>query len=115
MCKIQFVPKGGVNVRQRQFTVLLGGSSNHAVKTPSVFDVGFLRNVLLLPKHVRIGYNNIISAGQLSHLHTVQDVNSKFYVLNDKGDIISRGHVGEDNIFYLDDMNLLSEPDKCNR
>jgi hypothetical protein len=86
------------------------GSNDRNVDTSSIFDVGFLRNVLLLPPEVNIGYNNIISAGQLGHLRTVQDADGQFYVLNSAGDVISKGHVGDDNIFYLDDLNLLSAP-----
>jgi hypothetical protein len=90
--------------------VLLGGSTDHSVKTSTVFDVGYLSGVLLLPPDVRIGYN-IISAGQLTHLRTVQNSDGTFYVLAIDGSIISRGRVGGDSIFYLNDTNLLLGPD----
>jgi hypothetical protein len=106
----EYVPDDAYLVRNRKNKVLLGGSSNHAVCTSTVFDAGFLNGVLLLPESIKIGYN-IISAGQLSQLRTVQDTNGKFYVLNTDGDVISIGHVEIDKIFYLDDKNLLMKRD----
>jgi hypothetical protein len=90
---------------------LLGGSTDHSVKISTVLDVGYLSGVLLLPPDVRIGYN-IVSTGQLTHLRTVQNSDGTFYVLAVDGSIISRGRVvGGDSIFYLNDTNLLLDPD----
>jgi hypothetical protein len=105
----EYVPEGAFRIRDKPYKVLLGGSSKHSVSTTKVFSVGVIRDALLLPDDVRIGYN-IISAGQLQYLRTVQDVNGKFYVTNSKGDVLSQGHIGEDSIFYLDDYNLLRAP-----
>ena len=65
-----------------------------------------MQDVLLLPEDVKIGYN-IISAGQLHHLRTVQDTDGNSFVVKLIGDVISKGYIGEDNLFYLLDMNLL--------
>jgi hypothetical protein len=99
---------GGHSVTNKGYRVLLGGSSKHAVRTASTFDIGLLRSVLL-PDEVRIGYN-IISAGQLHRLRTVQDTDGIFYLLNCVGDVISGGFIGQDNLFYLQDLNLLKSP-----
>jgi hypothetical protein len=103
------MPDGGHSVTNKGYRGLLGGSSKHAVRTASTFDIGLLRNMLLLPDDVRIGYN-IISAGQLHSLRTVQDTDGNFYVLNCVGDVISGGFIGQDNLFYLQDLNLLKPP-----
>ena len=105
----EFVPQGSSNIKDRKYKILLGGSSKHAVKTSSTFSVGFLQDVLLLPEDVKIGYN-IVSAGQLDHLRTLQDTDGNFFVVSSVGDVISKGYIGEDNLFYLLDMNLLKLP-----
>jgi hypothetical protein len=88
----EFIPPGGYRVLRKKHHVLLGGSTDHSVKTSTVFDVGYLSGVLLLPPDVRIGYN-IFSAGQLTHLRTVQNSDGTFYVLAIDGSIISRGRL----------------------
>jgi hypothetical protein len=59
---------------------------------------------------LNIGYN-IVSAGKLSNLRTCQYESDKFYVVDHRGRIVSKGHIGNDKIFYLDDHNLLSTPE----
>jgi hypothetical protein len=98
-CEASF-PDGSNGIRKKNYRVLVGGNSDHAVDTSTVFNVGFLKDVLLLPSAIKIGYN-IISAGQLDNLHTVQSIDGTFSVVNMNGD---------DHIFYLDDMNLLLHP-----
>jgi hypothetical protein len=97
-------------VQDKSYKILLGGSSKHAVQTSSTFSAGFLKNVLLLPKDVGIEYKNV-SAGQLHHLRTVQDTDGNFFVVNSVGDVLSKGYIGKDNLFYLLDKNLVQTPD----
>jgi hypothetical protein len=103
------VPPGAYNFRTTNNSILLGGSSQHEVNIRTKFDIGFLKDVLLLPREVRLGCC-IISAGKLQDLRTFQYDTNKFYVVNNNGVIISEGIIGDDRIFYLLDNNLLRSP-----
>jgi hypothetical protein len=105
----QYLPHDARDLREKKFNVLLGGSSNHKVRTSYTFSIGFLNDVLLLPTNLNIGYN-IVSAGKLDSLRTCQYDKDKFYVVDEGGSIVSKGHIREDKIFYLDDHNLLCTP-----
>jgi hypothetical protein len=100
------IPPGARNFRSVNSSILLGGSTQHEVAITTMFDVGFLRNVLLLPRDMKLGCC-IISAGKLRNLRTNQYDWNKFHVVDGNGFIISKGVIGDDRIFYLLDNNLL--------
>jgi hypothetical protein len=101
-------PDGAFNFRNVRSSVLLGGSSQHEVHISTIFDVGHLHNVMLLPRTTRLGYC-IVSAGKLKEFRTYQYDSDKFCVIDTDGVIISKGVIGDDRIFYLLDNNLLRE------
>jgi hypothetical protein len=49
------VPPGAHNFRSVNSSILLGGSNQHEVSITTMFDVGLLKNVLLLPRNVKLG------------------------------------------------------------
>ena len=104
------VPPGAYNFRTTTNSILLGGSSQHEIVIRTIFDIGFLKNVMLLPREVRVGCC-IISAGKLNNLRTFQYDTNKFYVIDSNGGIISNGIISDDRIFYfVDNKNLLRSP-----
>jgi hypothetical protein len=106
---LEFILNGSYHISRKKDHALLGGSTDHSVKTSTVFDVGYLSGVLLLPPDVRIGYN-IMSACSLRIFfgqRRIQMVLS-MCLLTIVALSAGRGRVGCDSIFYLDDdTNLL--------
>jgi hypothetical protein len=102
------LPENFKNLRSNDCNLLLGGSDNHKIQATKAFDVGCLRGVRLVDRaiHERVGYD-IISAGRLKSLRTVQWNKDGFYVIDNNDFIVSEGVVGLDKIFYLTDRNLL--------
>jgi hypothetical protein len=89
-------------------SILLGGSTEHRLKINRIFDVGCLTRVMLVDRVPTelVGYD-IISAGRLRHLRTVQCSTDSFYVVDSDNYVVSGGIIGSDTIFYLTDKNLL--------
>jgi hypothetical protein len=88
---------------------MLGGSAEDKLKVHKVFDVGCLRTVMLVDRDPqdRVGYD-IISAGKLRHLRTIQCsvLYLHFYVVDTDNYIVIGCVIGSDTIFYLTDKNF---------
>jgi hypothetical protein len=94
------LPANYRNLRDKDCGLLLGGSAEHKLKIHKVFDVGCLRTVMLVDRtpQDRVGYD-IISAGRLRHLRTVQCSRDSFYVVDTDNYTVSGGVIGSDTIF----------------